>query len=1141
MIERIDPEKRPNLRKFPSAEAQESLPIKGRSASPPRKPKSGWFKFCLKSSAVLAIALILISGAALFVLSKRAVSIEQLRAGIESQLTNLLGENRSAKIGDAKIALGQGGLLAIDASDVRILQDSSISLGAVNEISVKLKALPLFSGQVVAKSLAINDASISVDNLIKLDPVKTAGVTSQLRPFWPRSVNLDLAMRQLGNVFRQVAGSLERAGLESIELNGTELIGFEQFGLRSKTASFSTFNVRKSDGNNNGIRFDAILNTQLNDWSLSGEWRKLEEGVDVLILTAEGLELQDLISGLGTGERRTVLSNPVTLRLEVPYLEDGTPQQATLKAEFLDGEMVLAGKHVADAASGNLNLRLLPGKNQIDLERSNVEVDGYSARLTGGFRYPSVDDDPISTTPVFQISVEEFDAFGLIHDGQSPKGKMSVEGMLDPLNQTLSFTKVDVETPAGSATGSASWRLDTVEPYIKINFLIPEMPVDELKQFWPAFIAPNTRRWIDKNVWNGQVSDARLSADFPPGRIRQHALYNEDNLSIDLKIRNATFRCVGKLPNLSRANGNVRLKGNETVAQIDTAVLKQRGRNDVQVRNSSFKLGPFSDRPLNGRLALDLSGEAGSLGALTALEPLNLAKKINIDLQGLTGNGSAQIDADLLFNKKRVFMGPNQWSAKVKLRESGFKKPVSGRSISNLDVIIDAGPLAAEINGNALVDGIPAELAMVQPLKDKGTGASSISLVLDEKGLRKFGIDTAGVIEGPIKVKLVQTKKGEQAVEADLKSATLNLPWIGWSKGKGIAANAKFVLSENKGVRRLKNLELRGKGFSANGNLTLSKTGLDAARFSNVKLNKTDDFDIDLNRTTKGYDVTVDARSYDARALIRSFLNNGKRESGGKAEVRLSGRVKKLTGFSGQSLFNVNLDFAQKGSRVGSATVKALASGNSPTLFSLQPVNGGMRTKISTGNAGSVLRFLNLYEKIRGGSIDATLVRDKSNVFRGVVQANNFELLGEPRLAQLLQKPTVPKSIRYNERVQTQLRQIRTDQVTVDQLQARIEKGAGFLNIKKGRLGGGDASAAFEGVVYDANNQMNISGTYLPGRSLNRLASRIPIIGLAFGKGKVDGLFGITFRLKGRYGNPKLLVNPLSIIAPGVFRRLFNF
>ena len=144
-------------------------------------------------------------------------------------------------------------------------------------------------------------------------------------------------------------------------------------------------------------------------------------------------------------------------------------------------------------------------------------------------------------------------------------------------------------------------------------------------------------------------------------------------------------------------------------------------------------------------------------------------------------------------------------------------------------------------------------------------------------------------------------------------------------------------------------------------------------------------------------------------------------------------------------------------------------------------------------------------------------------------------------MAKLLQKPTASPDLQNRDEIVRELRKIPTRNARVDELTAVVEKGPTSLHIRKGRLSGGDASAAFEGRVYNAANNMKITGTFLPGRGLNRLVSNIPILGLAFGRGKVNGLLGITFKLSGRYGNPTLQVNPLSIIAPGVFRQLFRF
>ena len=323
--------------------------------------------------------------------------------------------------------------------------------------------------------------------------------------------------------------------------------------------------------------------------------------------------------------------------------------------------------------------------------------------------------------------------------------------------------------------------------------------------------------------------------------------------------------------------------------------------------------------------------------------------------------------------------------------------------------------------------------------------------------------------------------------------------------------------------------------------MNFNKSGLLSAKFKSVKLNKTDDFDVSVSRKKNGYNINFNARSYDGRALIRSYLSGKASKSGGGGNISLNGSAKKLIGFNGQVLRNLTLQFDQAGKRISKTIIKAMAAGNSPTIFSLKPIKSGLRTEISTSNAGSLLQFLDLYSKVRGGTIKATLVQDNSDVFRGLVIAQHFTLIDEPRLAQLLKKPSIGQKVRGANEIKKRLKAITTERAKVKNLQARIIKGPGYLTIRKGRLSGGDASAAFDGQVYDKNNRMNVKGTFLPAKGLNRFVSKIPVLGLALGSGKVNGLLGITFKLSGRYGSPKLEVNPLSIIAPGVFRQLFKF
>ncbi|MNT72628.1 hypothetical protein D3C72_2112500 [compost metagenome] len=88
---------------------------------------------------------------------------------------------------------------------------------------------------------------------------------------------------------------------------------------------------------------------------------------------------------------------------------------------------------------------------------------------------------------------------------------------------------------------------------------------------------------------------------------------------------------------------------------------------------------------------------------------------------------------------------------------------------------------------------------------------------------------------------------------------------------------------------------------------------------------------------------------------------------------------------------------------------------------------------------------------------------------------------------------------------------------------------------------GEQVGATFQGMVRDAKGQIDLTGTFMPAYGLNRLFGELPVIGILLGNGRDRGLLGITFKLTGATEQPKLVVNPLSIIAPGVFRQIFEF
>jgi len=90
--------------------------------------------------------------------------------------------------------------------------------------------------------------------------------------------------------------------------------------------------------------------------------------------------------------------------------------------------------------------------------------------------------------------------------------------------------------------------------------------------------------------------------------------------------------------------------------------------------------------------------------------------------------------------------------------------------------------------------------------------------------------------------------------------------------------------------------------------------------------------------------------------------------------------------------------------------------------------------------------------------------------------------------------------------------------------------------VARGPLLGG----TIEGLVDYTRNEMHMRGTLVPLYGPNNLLGQIPVVGLFMG-GDKEGLFGITYEVVGRPGNPILRINPISALAPGLLRKVFEF
>jgi hypothetical protein len=371
-------------------------------------------------------------------------------------------------------------------------------------------------------------------------------------------------------------------------------------------------------------------------------------------------------------------------------------------------------------------------------------------------------------------------------------------------------------------------------------------------------------------------------------------------------------------------------------------------------------------------------------------------------------------------------------------------------------------------------------------------------------------------------------------VELDLTKTVLRIVPFNWEKGAGISAKASFTVSRENSNISISNLEISGRGLEASGSVQVNNGVLQSAALKNVRLNAGDNFSLNLKTAGKSVNAILGGAQLDARALMKQMLpGRTPRKISSTQLINVEGKIGRLIGFNDEAVLNAQFGFTP-GKNSALSLSGAFENGGSINMSRTGGGNG--RLTVQTENAGAALRFVDLYKRMLGGTLLTDFKLDVEDSLAGPISISNFTVIGEPRLAQLTSQQA-GGSASLAEATQADLA---GDRAKFELAQGEITLNRGTISLKSGVVRGANVGATAEGVVLSANGQMDLRGTFMPARGLNRIVGAIPILGLLLGSGSKTGLIGITYQLAGDAKNPKVFVNPISLIAPGIFRQIFE-
>jgi hypothetical protein len=245
---------------------------------------------------------------------------------------------------------------------------------------------------------------------------------------------------------------------------------------------------------------------------------------------------------------------------------------------------------------------------------------------------------------------------------------------------------------------------------------------------------------------------------------------------------------------------------------------------------------------------------------------------------------------------------------------------------------------------------------------------------------------------------------------------------------------------------------------------------------------------------------------------------------------------------SGVAIAPFNLEMGLNGIRPSALTLSGnvtMGSKSAPIAANLETSASGRKVTFTTGDAGLLARGFFGFESMRGGALAATVnlpgqAADTGNSagpdFTGVLTIKDFQLLNQPLISRLFAAGSL-----------TGIGDLMGgDGITLEEWNFPFTSKNNVLSVNGARAVGRAIGASADGYIDRPHGTVALKGSLIPAYELNSIISNIPLLGDLLASKQGEGIFGITYSATGNMEHPDISTNPLSMLTPGILRRIFQ-
>lgn len=1088
------------------------------------------------------------------------VNLDVITPWLASAIEQNLGHEHTVEVGGTQIERAGRIRIAVRLRDVLVRDRARNIVASAPKAEVRLSGTALIMGHLRAETLRLVGAELSVritpDGRVIVStgqsnsPLATAKVpVNSTTPVASGSGQAPLQPSPSGASAPASdpngAGGLLAAldWLDSLSANGLDGQSLNEIGLRSgvltvedqRSGGRLTFEnislslLRPSGG---GAAF-SIGEEGKKPWQLKLAVGAPANGVRSIDLSADKVPANNLLLAARLKNFTYAADMPLSGALKGEIGRDGLPT-------YFRGEIVAGKGTIVD-----LNVPDYP--MAIDQADARIEWDAGRRVMVAPFHVNSGAnritllahlEPPNDSAPNWQLGLSGGTILLAGENGEDPAifNRIAIRLRFDADNKRVLLTQCDISNGEIGIAGSGSFDYAAAEPRLTLGMAATPMPISVLKKIWPVLIVPEVREWMIQRVDRGLVQRLDIAVNAPMHTlVRGGPPIPDDGLSVNFAATGLTLHPVDDIPSVRDADMKGRVSGRTVSVTVGQGQVDTPAGRKLTVSDFLFEVPDLAPKPAPTRVRFRLDGPVPAAAEVLQSDRLRDVGDRLIDPNSSKGTISAVISLAMPL-KNALTREDTTYSVNLDLGSLAVDKLAMNQKLEATALKVVADNQGYRVKGDVKIGGQPAALDYRKT--NDGEADVKLAATLDDAARARLGVDLGPSVSGAIPIKLSgKIGNGDNdnrfGVEADLTAARIDNLLPGWTKVAGKNTKMTFNVIQKPQGTRFEDIVIEGNGTLIKGALEVDdKNDLVNASFPTFAPSEGDKANLKAERAQDGaFKVTMRGDVFDGRGFIKSAMSGkdpGAKEKAKAFDFDIDAKLGAIAGFYGEAVRGIDLKLSRRGGTIKSFSLNGKIGRDTTVTGDLRGKAQGREVLyLETNDAGAFFRFTDTYAKMGGGKMWLAVDPPAGDTApqEGLLNVRDFHIKGESALDKVVANgPGVsPQGVGFSG------------------MRAEFVRQTGQLRIKDGVLRGPTVGATIEGNIDYTANQVRMSGTFVPLYGLNNMFGQIPIVGLLLGGGSNEGLIGITYEVVGSPGAPVLRVNPISAMAPGVFRKIFDF